>query len=72
MAPQISVTQLFSSDFDSICDRLHGLIRACISHDSNVGAPFKLSNHFRQNKENVGNAYLLLRALLQHPDILFL
>ena len=31
------------SNFNSVCGRLHGLIRACISgsHDFNVEVPFK-------------------------------
>ena len=40
---QISVTFLFSFDFDWIYNRLHGLIRACLSDSLvfNVAVPFK-------------------------------
>ena len=44
---QISVTFLFSFDFDRVWGRLHGLIRSCISDSVafNIAVPFKKEYH---------------------------
>ena len=49
---QTSVTYLFFLDFDQVCCRLHGSIRACISDTLaiNVVVPFKLKSIYYNNE----------------------